>query len=365
MNILQLFGSLNRGGAEVLTYDVCRYYPDKYGKIFLVTYWGGDMEDTFALSNIPVYKNRKGLFGISLIKSLRSFVKQYSIQVIHVHKSIDVLYAQIACIGLKVKIVQTVHSIGTGKQYLILRKAVKGITDHLFFVSHDILKKYSSNNPLTKRYSVLYNGIDPIKFQQKNKLLFNEFNIPKEGILAGMVGNFYTESRDQFTVCNAVKKIITDHLNFQLIFIGGKSKSNTEPFEKCYHFCKKNKLMNNVHFLGSREDIPQILASLDLFVYSSNRDTFGIAVVEAMMSGTPVIVNDLPVFQEITDNGNYAQLYKTKDADDLAEKIEYFIRHPEARAELGERGRKWALENYSIEKHIEQLHAIYTELLSD
>jgi len=362
MKIVQLFGSLNRGGAEVLTYDVCKHFPGNLGQQFLVTYRGGDMQADFTNSKIPLYKINKGLFGISLIKELRSFVKKNDIHIIHVHKSIDVFYVKIAAIGLNTKIVQTVHSTASGSMYKMLRRIVKRMTDHLFFVSEDILNKFKSKHPITNKYSVLYNGIDKQKFMQKNVMFVKELHLPKAQILAGMVGNF-NDVRDHFTICLALNNVIIKNPDFHFIFVG--SNQGLELEDKCKRYCEKQQIIENVHFLGTRSDIPEILDSLDLFIYSSNRDTFGIAVVEAMMSGTPVIVNDLPVFQEITENGTYAQLYKTKDADDLAEKIEYFIRHPEARAELGERGRQYALENFTIEKHIEQLHSIYTELLSD
>ena len=60
-----------------------------------------------------------------------------------------------------------------------------------------------------------------------------------------------------------------------------------------------------------------MLTQADLFVYASDHDTFGIAVVEAMAAGVPVLVNDWPVMNEITDNGKLAAVYKSNNENDF------------------------------------------------
>jgi len=363
-NVIHLFGSFNIGGAEILAYDVCKHFPQEYGHTIVVTYRGGELERRFEKEGLSIHYIPLDSSRFGFIKQLRKLIIDHQINIIHIHKGLDVLYVKAAAMGLDVKIVQTVHSIGNGRLYWFLRKGAKMFSDHITFVSKDVRDHYENKEMLPSNQSILYNGIEPRKMETTDTIL-GELNLNESSIIAGMIGNFKNDVRDQFTICKALKSILKKHPDFHFLFVGGKSKIKPHFFDECYNFCERNDMLENVHFLGTRPDVPEILASIDLFVYSSNRDTFGIAVVEAMMSGTPVIVNDLPVFQEITENGTYAQLYKTKDADDLAEKIDYFINHPEKRSELGERGRTWALENYTIEKHIEQLHSIYTELLSD
>jgi len=98
-------------------------------------------------------------------------------------------------------------------------------------------------------------------------------------------------------------------------------------YDDCVNYCKQNGLEYKVLFLGSRTDIPQILDQLDAFVYATDHDTFGIAVVEAMAVGVPVFVNDWEVMKEITVDGKYATLYKTKDEKDLLREFMLFLQN--------------------------------------
>jgi len=364
MKVIQLFGSLNHGGAEILTLDVCKQFPDEIGEQILVTYRGGSLEDTFNEHNIPFNKISKGFMGFHLMRQLRKLIREYDVSIIHSHKSLDTIYSKVASFGYPVKVVQTVHSLGYGYMYNILRRIINIMVDQTMFVSQDILIRYRKHNKLPKNYSVLYNGIDMSKFNVHSKNcahIYSELNISEGSIIAGMIGNF-NSGRDHLTVCKALNEIIPTNPHVHFIFVGGAQNLEFEAI--CKHYCEVNNIIKNIHFLGSRTDVPKILNALDIFVYSSNSDTFGIAVVEAMMSGIPVIVNDLDVFKEITDNGAFAQLYRTKDVTDLAEKIEDYIKHPEKRKELGEKGQAWAMEKFTIERHVNQLTEIYNSVLA-
>ena len=354
MNVLHIISSLNIGGAENLVANLC--LESTPFSLYLIANSSGVLQNKVDSSRCKFFIIEKGKFGLVYMFKLRKYIRKNNIQVIHLHDSLNVIYAFFATRFMRKKIVFTIHGAGKRKlKYFAMR-----IADSLILVSKYL--KDHINPGMPEKEHVIYNGIIEEQFQHKISPLPS---VKREISLLGMVGNFKNEARNQMTICRALLELQAKEIQFKFWFIGEKSEIHPEYFDECYNFCEENGLLDTVSFLGSRNDIPELLNKLDLFIYSSNQETFCLSVVEAMMSGTPVIVNDLPVFQEITDNGNYAQLYKTKDADDLAEKIEYFIRHPEARAELGERGRQYALENFTIEKHIEQLHSIYTELLSD
>jgi glycosyltransferase involved in cell wall biosynthesis len=362
IKVLHLIGSLGRGGAEVLLSDLCN---NSNGTIALqvVSTKGGSLERGIEDSNaglkiIP----SKGLH-VRFILKLRRFLLENEIEIVHVHSGFFCIHALLAVLLTDIKIVVTLHNYRLNTQKMLKKITFAG-ADAVCFVSEFLMQSYLKSKEISAssvKYRVLHNGIDPNKFNVRQADLRQSLNLPGDCLLLGMVGNF-NEVRDHFTLCKGIKLLINNGYNSHFVFAGAAHISKL--FDQCYSFCKDNHLLPYVHFLGSRPDIPEILAALDLFVYASNLDTFGIAVVEAMMSGTPVVVNDLPVFQEVTGNGKYASLYKTKYETDLAEKIEYLLEHPEERKRLGEASRKWAIENFSIQKHIEQLQAMYQELLS-
>lgn len=150
-----------------------------------------------------------------------------------------------------------------------------------------------------------------------------------------------------------------ENIAFDFVFVGAKSKSEPELFDECYHYCEENNLLENVHFLGSRSDVPEILSTLEAFIYSTNHDTFGIAVVEAMAMGVPVFVNDWEVMKEITQNGKFATLYKSSDENDLLKKFLLFLQNREIAFWQAQEAATYVRENFSIESHIHQLKQMY------
>ena len=177
-----------------------------------------------------------------------------------------------------------------------------------------------------------------------------------------MIGNFYNNGRDQLTICKALPDIFKKYPNIHFAFIGGHSDKEPYFFNECFNLCKSNNILDRTHFVGLRSDVNDILNSLDIFVFSSNHDTFGIAVVEAMLSNLPVIVNDIAPLIEVTGNGKYAKVFRSKNIEDLKIKIIEIIENPTYRTKLSEKGKIWARNKFSIENYISDLKNLYSNI---
>src|SRR5437588_12386043 len=89
-------------------------------------------------------------------------------------------------------------------------------------------------------------------------------------------------------------------------------------------------------------------------------DSFGVAVVEALMAGVPAVVSDIKALREVTDDGRYAALFRTGDANDLARCLIELANDEARRVELGARGREWAMQQFGIATHIARLRELYS-----
>ena len=177
-----------------------------------------------------------------------------------------------------------------------------------------------------------------------------------------MVGNFMT-GRDHLTLMRALTKVKSD---FDFYFIGKRSEAAPYIYDECVRICEENG-MKNVHFLGARSDVPALLKQMDGFVYSTDHDTFGIAVIEAMAAGLPIVVNDWPVMKEVCGETeeNYVKYFKSKDVDSCAEAILQLQKDiSSSSAEFKQRcahNSNYVRERYSIESYIKRLSHIYSE----
>ena len=128
------------------------------------------------------------------------------------------------------------------------------------------------------------------------------------------------------------------------------------------NFCIENKIIERVHFLGARSDVPDVLDALDLFVFSSLHEGLPVAVSEAMLAKVPMIVSDIEPLLEASNNGEFAEVFEVKNAEMLSEKILKLLKDKTLREELASRAHEFAKENFSIEAHLRQLKKLYESL---
>jgi glycosyltransferase involved in cell wall biosynthesis len=103
-------------------------------------------------------------------------------------------------------------------------------------------------------------------------------------------------------------------------------------------------------FLGNRSDVPSLLGQTTIFAFSTTNDEgFGIALIEAMAAGVPIVASDVPACREVLAGGKAGILVPPSDPERMAEAIAHLFDNPEARKRLIEAGR-WRVENkYTIE----------------
>ena len=199
-----------------------------------------------------------------------------------------------------------------------------------------------------------------------------------------MVGNFVSV-RSQIIIVKSIHRLqqmkadpiphdpspITHQIPFDFYFIGRRDDKESWRYDECVKYCEDNHL-TNVHFLGSRGDVPSLLHSMDGFVYSTAHDTFGIAVIEAIAAGLPVLVNDWPVMTEVcnldlSEKNQAIRFFRTDDVEDCAKQIISLIEDlKDNRNQLYAdclQAAKAAKSKYSIQSHITKLYEIYSSLI--
>lgn len=124
---------------------------------------------------------------------------------------------------------------------------------------------------------------------------------------------------------------------------------------------------DRVRFVGrvSEARLPEVYAACDVFVLPSvsRLEAFGIVALEAMATGKPVIVADIPGVREMIVDGQDGLLADPVNSMDLAEKVRRLLADPEARRGMGQRGREKVLASFSIERVTDEIEAVYRSVL--
>lgn len=364
IKVAYFIGSLNRGGTEMLTLDICRKKEYAPFEIILIYRNDGDLTEEFKASGVPMFKIKPKIFKIGYFVQLRRLIKREKIDVVHAQTFLNCKIILFSLVFSQVKVVSSFHGFSFANSSLLNRLIVMKGARELVFVSQYVMDYYLKRNDFCdiKKCDVVYDGVNIEKITKKYSkpdfLSKNQGNILNKFHLV-MVGNF-VDGRSQSFVCNVVKLLRDQGVdNFDFYFIGKRVENEASRYDECYRYCKENGLMDCVHFVGGRSDVYAILQHVDGFIYSSEHDTFGIAVVEAMLSGLPVVVNDWEVMKEITQNGRFAALYETDNTEDCCEKIKDLINNFNYYQSKARSNVELIMKSYSIERHIDALKSVY------
>jgi glycosyltransferase involved in cell wall biosynthesis len=124
-------------------------------------------------------------------------------------------------------------------------------------------------------------------------------------------------------------------------------------------------LGDRVRFLGRREDAPDLLAACDAFVLPSRQEGLGVAALEAMAAGRPVVATRVGGLGDAVVDGRTGLLVPPDDAKALAEALVRLLASPTLRAELSAEGPKRIAEGFLAEQMVDAYEALYREVLAE
>ena len=108
--------------------------------------------------------------------------------------------------------------------------------------------------------------------------------------------------------------------------------------------------------------VPQVLNNLDIFCITSQKESFGVSVVEAMACEKPVVATNVDGFNEVMIKQKTGYIEEVNDINSIAEKLEILIKNSKLRQSMGKNGRKTVIKYYDWNKNVETMTNIYKKL---
>lgn len=360
MKVAFFLGALNRGGTESLILDVCRCHAKAPFEVVCLYRKEGLYSKEYHQTDAQLVKIEKKRSLLRYLLEIRSFVKNEKVDIIHAQTPSNTILCILALAFSKTKIVSTFHGIFESKHAKMQLQFITRHCDKVCCVS-DYERRYYTDimglRPATS-FCTVYNGVNFDKIVEHTRCENNPYSpITTDShiqVHLCTVGNF-VPGRSPWIIAKALRVLYDKGThNFDFSFIGRRMDSQGWRYDQCVEICNG---MDNVHFLGARDDVPTLLSQMDGFVYSTESDTFGIAVIEAMAAGLPVIVNDWEVMKEVAPE---ARFYRTDDVTDCANRIERFIQEKSKGIENEGMGNSIIVRRkYSIIQHINRLNDVY------
>ena len=310
----------------------------------------------------PITTSRSPLSAgnVRAIRQIKSIAKDYDI--VHCHTPLASIAARIACRSLRkngLKVIYTAHGFhfykgAPLKNWLIYYPAEK-ICAHWTDVLITINKEdYELAKKKMKAKRIVYVpgvGIDTKKFadavvdrNQKRE----EIGVPKDAKMLLSVGEL-NENKNHKVVIEALGKINDPNIHYVIAGIGDQ-KENLEDLAK--------KLNVNLHLLGYRNDVAELYKCADVCVFPSIREGLGLAALEGMACGLPLICSDNRGSKSYATKEN-AIICNTYNPEDFAKAITTLMNDYQLCAQMGEIGRKTA-KDFSLDYINEKMMGIYS-----
>jgi sugar transferase (PEP-CTERM/EpsH1 system associated) len=254
---------------------------------------------------------------------------------------------------------------GSNNKYNLLRKVMRPVVHQYIAVSSDLARWLTHTIGVhPDQLKQIYNGVDLKRFSPRNgdrsSVLSPEFATP-DTFIVGTVGRLEIV-KDQLTLVRAFLHLVgTDpraRERLRLVVVGEGALRN-----EAQRILREGNAEHLCWLPGERDDVPDILRSLDLFVLPSLREGISNTILEAMASGLPVVATKVGGNPELVEEGKTGILVPVSDPVAMANAIRTYIDQPELLIIHGQAGRKRAEEYFSMEKMVNGYLAVYDAVL--
>jgi glycosyltransferase involved in cell wall biosynthesis len=351
-------------GAEMVLVEAAkRLNPDRFRVICgLLT---PDKEQIIPAQLATVDFRMPGLNGwvwLRFFLQLCWVIYRQGVDLIHVNSYVPGNYTRLAAAVMQVPIVID-HWHGftrfSRKRRFICR-ALARFTDLSLAVSQgvkDYLVREIGLDP--GKIRVVPNGVDisTTDAARPGPEVRRELGLPEGVPVIGLVGRLDHWGKGHKELFPAMAQLKERYPCHALIVGGGRRE------EEVKQMAESLGLAGQVHFLGSRRDVPDLLQAMDIFVLPSYSEGMSLALLEAMAARLPVIASAVGGNPEVVTDGETGLLIPPRDAEALAQALERLLADAAWAKELGENARKQVEAYYSLFHLSRKINETYEELV--
>ncbi|HEU4952579.1 MAG TPA: N-acetyl-alpha-D-glucosaminyl L-malate synthase BshA [Holophagaceae bacterium] len=301
-------------------------------------------------------------FSIALASKMADVASHHGLDIMHAHYAIPhanaALLARMALEG-RLKVITTLHGtditvVGSDPSYLPMVKLAIRESDGVTAVSRYLKEETIRIFGVGESIEVIPNFVRPPEDPEPR---CRQWLAPEGCAVLTHISNFRPVKRvmDVIQVFERVRKQIPA----RLVMVGdGPDRAEAEAY------CRDQGFAAEVRFTGKQLDVGSVLACSDLFLLPSATESFGLAALEAMSYGVPVVAAAVGGVPEVIREGVDGYLRPMGDVDGMAEAALSILRDPAAHARMGERARAHALGDFAEEPVVDRYEALYEQVMS-
>ena len=320
------------GGSGVVATELGKYLASQGHKVHFITYSQPHRLDFFnenifyhevVISSYPLFEYPP--YELALASKMVDVVKHEKLDLLHVHYAIphasaaymakQILKSQ----GIKIPVITTLHGtditlVGRDASYEPVVTFSINQSDGVTAVSEDLKRDTLGHFKITTDIEVIPNFVDVKRFRKQGKEHFKKAICPNGEKLMVHASNFRAVKRveDIIYVFDKVRKQIP----VKLLLVGdGPERMKLEQM------CRDMGTCSDIRFLGKMDAVEEILSVSDVFMMPSEKESFGLAALEAMACEVPVISTNTGGLPELNVHGKTGFMSNVGDIDDMVKNV--------------------------------------------
>ncbi len=361
------------GGSGVLATELGKALAQKGHQVHFITYqqpvrlsgftpniyYHEVQVPTYPLFDFPPYET-------ALASTMVDVIKNQKLDLLHVHYAIP--HASVAYMakqilkkeGIIIPVITTLHGtditlVGRDKTYAPVVTFSINESDAITAVSNNLRDETYKHFNIKKEIEVIVNFVDVSRFNRKPIDAFKKMIAPNDERVIMHASNFRKLKRIPDVI--RIFKEINDKIPSKLMLVGdGPERPGAEDL------CRELDICNEVKFVGKQDQMEDILAIADLFLLPSEYESFGLAALEAMAAGVPVITSNAGGLAEINIDGETGYMSDVGDIKDMGIKALKIIKDKEVLNQFKKRAAAHA-KKYDISNIIPEYEKLYERFL--
>lgn len=383
---MQLILNLELAGAQEVVRTLVDYLQDENCTLTVGSFLDGPLRPKIEALGVPVIlfdRPRYDVINLPMFllemrrirQALTDVVEQYQIDLVQTHL-LEVL--DFVTLSLRQRtsvraVLWTVHNVEIlpsmpsrllPAKRLVYRQLYRHYgrqVDGFLAVSEEVRQAIINELGTTVQPKIftINNGVDVRRYQQAEELtsLRAALGLDEQARLIITVGRL-TEQKGQTYLIDAAPQIIETHPETHFLIVGeGELRSSllAQVIKTGYtkHF----------HFLGNRQDVPNLLATAELFVLPSLWEGLSIALLEAMAAGKPIVATAVAGTNQVMLNHQTGLIVPPTDSPALAQAICQLLAQPDQAQMMGQAAQQQVITHYSAQKQAEEHRVLYQKLL--
>jgi L-malate glycosyltransferase len=361
------------GGSGVLATELGKALAQKGHQVHFITYqqpvrlnvfvpnifYHEVQVPTYPLFDYPPYET-------ALASTMVDVIKNYQLELLHVHYAIP--HASAAYMakkileqeGIDIPVITTLHGtditlVGRDKTYAPVVAFSINQSDAITAVSKNLCEETYRSFKIEKPIEVIYNFVDVERFSRKPIDAFKKVIAPNGERVLLHASNFRKIKRVQDVV--KIFYEVNKEIPSKLLFVGdGPERGTAEELSR------RLGVYDEIRFVGKQEQMEDILAIADLFLLTSEYESFGLAALEAMAAGVPVVSTNAGGLSEINVEGVTGFMGEIGDIDTMSQQSIAILKDDKQLAQFKKNAAKHALK-FDIHNIVPLYEKLYERFL--